>query len=63
MRTIKEACLWLHAWTNPFALIRALAAWIADDKAHDLDSALGYQPPRPCERRYHCSHGTRFVAA
>ena len=63
MRTIKEECLWLQAWTSPFALIRALEAWIADDKAHDLHSAPGYQSPRQCERRYHLSHGTPFVAA
>jgi hypothetical protein len=63
MPTIKEACLWWHAWTSPFALLRALAAWIANDKAHHLHSAPGYQPPRPCERRYHRSHGTPFVAA
>jgi hypothetical protein len=63
MRTINEECLWLQAWTSPFALIRALEAWIADDKAHDLHSAPGYQSPRPCEHRYHFRLGTPFVAA
>jgi hypothetical protein len=63
MRTIKEECLWLQAWTSPLALIRALEVWIANDKAHDLHSALGYQSPRQCEHRYHFSHGTPFVAA
>ena len=63
MRTINEECLWLQAWTSPFAPIRALEAWIADDKTHDLYSVLGKQSPRPCEHRYHLRHGTPFVAA
>ena len=63
MRTINEECFWRPAWTSPFALIMALEAWIADDKAHDLHSAPGYQSPRPCEHRYHLRHGTPFVAA
>jgi putative transposase len=63
MRTLKEACLWLHEWTSPFELIRALAVWITDDNEHHLHSSRGYQSPRPFERAYHLSHGTPFVAA
>ena|SRR5918996_4933818 len=51
MRTLKEACLWLHEWRCPFALASALAAWIDDDHEHYLHSALGYKTPRQFERR------------
>ncbi|MDQ3830226.1 MAG: integrase core domain-containing protein [Candidatus Tectomicrobia bacterium] len=63
MRPLKEACLWLQEWTTPWALIKALEVWIADDNEHDPHSALGYQSPRQFERHYYLSHGTPFVAA
>jgi putative transposase len=63
MRTLKEAYLWLHAWTCPFTFARALKAWIDDYNAHYLPSALGYKTPRQFERAYHTSHGTQFTAA
>jgi putative transposase len=63
MRTLKEECLGLRDWTCPVALIQALEAWIADDHAHYLHSALGYKPPRPFAREYHISHGTQLPAA
>jgi putative transposase len=63
MRTLKEECLWLQEWTNPFALIRALEVWITDDNEHYLHSALGYQSPSQFERHYYLSHGTPFAAA
>jgi putative transposase len=63
MRTLKEACLWLHEWTSPVTLARALGRWIDDDNEHYLHSALGYKPPRPFEREYHSSHGTQSPAA
>ena len=40
IRTLKEECLWLQAWTSPFELIRALAVWMTDDNEHYLHSAL-----------------------
>ena len=63
MRTLKGECLWLSEWTRPFELGRALADGITSDNDHDLHSALGYRPPRPCERDYHRSHSSPFVAA
>ena len=63
LRTLKEECLWRHAWTCPVTVIRALATWIEPDHAHDLPSALGYKPPREFEREYYVSHGTQLPAA
>jgi putative transposase len=63
IRTLKEECLWLQEWTCPFALVSALELWIADYNEHYLHSALGYKTPRQCEREYHSSHSTPFVAA
>jgi hypothetical protein len=53
MRTLKEECLWLTAWTYPVVLINALEVWIVDYNEHDLHSALGYKLPRQFEREYH----------
>ena len=33
IRTVKEECRWVQAWTCPLALVSALAAWIDDDNA------------------------------
>lgn len=63
MRPLKDECLWLTAWSSPSALIRALEAWVDDDNAHDLHSALGDKTPRPFEREYPHRHRTPFVAA
>jgi transposase InsO family protein len=63
MRTLKEECLWLHEWTCPFTLVRALGTWIERYNVHYLHSALGYKPPREFEREYYVSHGTQLPAA
>jgi transposase InsO family protein len=63
MRTLKEECLWLHEWMCPFALVRALAAWIDDYNERYLHSALGYKTPRQFERDYYTHHSPPFVAA
>jgi transposase InsO family protein len=63
MRTLQEECLWLHEWTSPVTLARALGRWIDGDNEHYLHSALGYKPPRQFEREYHSSHGTQSPAA
>jgi putative transposase len=63
MRTLKEECLWLKAWTCPRELMSALEDWSTDDNAQYLHSALGYKPPRQCERNHHLSPGTQFTAA
>ena len=63
MRTLKEECLWLHEWTSPVTLARALGKWMDEYNEHYLHSALGYKPPRQFEREYHGSHGTQYPAA
>jgi putative transposase len=63
MRTLKEECLWLQAWTCPFELIRALKNWLTHDNEQYLHSALEYQAPRQYERDYLNRHSTPFVAA
>jgi putative transposase len=63
IRTLKEECLWLHEWTSPVTLARALGRWMDDYNEHYLHSALGYKPPRQFERDYHLSHGTPLPAA
>jgi putative transposase len=63
IRTLKEACLWLHEWTCPFTLASALERWIDEYNELYLHSALGYKPPRQFERDYHFSHGTQLSAA
>jgi putative transposase len=62
-RTLKEACLWLTAWSSPSELIRALEAWVEYDNDHDLHSSLGDKTPRQFEREYQHRHSTPFVAA
>jgi hypothetical protein len=62
-RTRKEEGLWLQEWTSPFALVKAFAAWIADDNDQYLPSALGDKTPRQFELAYYHSHSTPFVAA
>jgi hypothetical protein len=62
-RTLKEAGLWLTAWSRPAALIRALAAWVDSYNAHDLHSSLGDNTPRQLAREHPQRHSTPFVAA
>jgi putative transposase len=63
MRTLKEECLWLHEWTCPLVLVRALEAWIDDYNEQYLHSALGYKTPRQFERDDYTRHSTPFVTA
>jgi putative transposase len=63
MRTLKEEGRWRHAWTGPFALVKALAAWIDSDHEHYLPSTLGYKTPRPCARADYACPRTPFAAA
>jgi hypothetical protein len=53
MRTMKEACLRLHEWTDPFTVASALEMWIDADNAPYLHSTLGSKSPRQFERDYH----------
>lgn len=63
MCTLKEECVWLQEWTNPFALITDFEAWIAHYNDHYLHSALGYKSPRQFEQEHQNRHITPFVAA
>jgi putative transposase len=63
IRTLNEEFLWRQEWTCPFALVKAIAAWIDGYNEHYLHSALGYKPPRQFEREYYASHSPPFVAA
>jgi putative transposase len=63
MRTLKEECLWLQEWTCPFAVVRALEAWITTYNEQYLHSALGYKSPRQFERDYYNSPSPPFLAA
>jgi putative transposase len=63
MQTLKEECLWLHEWSCPFTLVKALDKWIHDYNTQYLHAALGYKTPRQFERDYYISHSTPFVAA
>jgi putative transposase len=61
-RTLQEECLWLHGWTSPFELSRALETWITHDNEHHLHSSRGDSTPRPFGLEHHCSHSAPFVA-
>jgi putative transposase len=63
MRTMKEECLGLQAWTNLFDLISAFEAWIAYDNDHYLHSSLGYKTPRQFEMAYYCAFIHRHTPA
>jgi putative transposase len=63
MRPLKEACRWLHEWTGPLALVKALAAWMDSDNEHYLHATRGDKTPRQCERAYSACHRTPFAAA
>jgi putative transposase len=63
IRTLKEACLWLHEWPCPFASASALERWSAAYNEQDLHSTLGDKAPRPFEREYHLRTGTQRPAA
>jgi transposase InsO family protein len=52
IRTLKEECLWLQEWMNPFALLHALDVWIDTYNNHYLHSARGYKLPRRFEQGY-----------
>jgi hypothetical protein len=63
MRPRKEEGLGLHEWPSPFALSRALEAWITYDNEPYLPSSLGYRTPRQFELESQHSHSSPFVAA
>ncbi len=52
MRTMKEECLWLTEWTNPFELVDGLRNWIQGYNMSYLHSSLGYKPPMQAEVEY-----------
>jgi putative transposase len=63
MRTLKEECLWLRAWTCPLESIAALEAWILTYNEQYLHSALGYKSPRQSARDDYNSPSPPFLAA
>jgi putative transposase len=63
MRTRTEECLWLHEWSCPLELMRALKDWLAQDNEQDLPSAWGDHAPRQGERNDFNHHSPPFVAA
>jgi putative transposase len=63
MRTLKEECLWLHEWSSPFELSRALETWITYDNEQYLHSSLDYRTPWQVELEYQRSHSSPCVAA
>jgi putative transposase len=52
MRTIKEECLWLREWQNPFELANEFKSWAEDFNFHYLHSALSYKSPQQKETEY-----------
>jgi transposase InsO family protein len=62
-RSFKGECLRLQEWSGPFQMISTLNNWIEDYSRPSLHSALGYKPPRQCERDHHSRHGPPLAAA
>jgi hypothetical protein len=62
-RPRQAACRGRHAWTCPWALGRALAAWVHDDQAPYVPAALADKTPKPWARDSDTRHGTPCVAA
>lgn len=52
IRTMKEECLWLKEWTNPFELVDGLKDWVQRYNTSYLHSTLGYKPPAQAEAEY-----------
>jgi transposase InsO family protein len=53
IRTLKEECLWLREWENPFELVDELTKWTEYYNQNYLHSALGYRPPAQAEAEYY----------
>jgi transposase InsO family protein len=53
IRTLKEECLWLREWENPFELVDELKKWADSYNQSYLHSALGYKPPVQAEVDYY----------
>lgn len=53
IRTLKEECLWLREWTNPFELADGLRVWVDSYNNDYLHSALGYKSPVWAEAEYY----------
>jgi putative transposase len=53
IRTLKEECLWLREWENPFELVDELRKWTENYNQSYLHSTLGYKPPVQAEVDYY----------
>ena len=63
MRTIKEECLWLKEWQNPFELANDFNKWAEDFNISYLHSALGYKTPQQKETEYFNTVNTLLTVA
>lgn len=63
IRTIKEECLWLKEWQNPFELINDFKNWAEDFNTSYLHSALGYKTPQQKETEYFNQENILFSVA
>jgi len=63
LRTLKEECLWLREWANPFELVDELKVWVESYNNSYLHSALGYKTPAQAELGYLRSQPTIFLVA
>ena len=51
IRMLKEACLWLRDWRNPFELAEVVARWFESFNVSYLYSSLGYRTPESFEHQ------------
>lgn len=63
IRTLKEECLWLKEWRNPFELINDFKTWAEEFNASYLHSALGYKTPLQKESEYFNKENILFSMA
>ena len=46
IRTLKEECLWLKEWQNPFEFMNDFKGWAEDFNTSYLHSTMGYKTPQ-----------------
>ena len=63
IRMLKEECLWLKEWQNPFELINDFKNWAEDFNTSYLHSALGYKTPQQKETEYFNNENILFSVA
>jgi len=63
IRTLKEECLWLKEWQNPFELLNDFKIWAEDFNISYLHSSLGYRTPEQKELEYFNKENTLLSVA